>query len=97
MTEYFGFNVDEGYKGEFLDLVAGVDPKYHPAIAWGLAELCGWYSDKAYRELDEWFSIVYGTILMVEEVHSKEMDQLRKSMPKVEKLNYKDLVAKDKE
>lgn len=88
MTEYFGFEIEEGYKGEFNNLVDGVDPKYHRSIAWGLSQLCQWYGDKAYRELDEWFTIVYGIVMMVEDVHMKQLK------PGVTKINYKDLVAK---
>jgi hypothetical protein len=68
MAEYFGYEVDEREDGDFLDLVMGVDPKFHPAIARALSDLCNWYGDKAYRKIDDWFTIIYGTILEVEEV-----------------------------
>lgn len=88
MTEYFGFTVDEQHEGEFLDLVENVDPKYWRAIAWGLSQLCQWYGDKAYRQLDEWFTVVYGTILMVEDSmqHTHEHDSIG--------INFDDIVVK---
>lgn len=67
MAEYFGFQVDEREDGvDFPHLLTEVDPRHHRAIAWGLHQLCQWYGDKAYRKIDEWFTIIYGTILMVE-------------------------------
>jgi len=89
MAEHYGFYIEERDEGQFEELVENVDPKYHRAIAWGLSALCDWYGDKAYRKLDDWFTVVYGVILMVEEMHKKELK------PGVTKLNYEDLVTKD--
>lgn len=88
MTEYFGFKVDERDEGDFLELVANVDPKYWRAIAWGLAQLCDWYGDKAYRKVDEWFTVVYGTILMVED--AMQCKHKHDSIG----INFDDIVAK---
>ena len=49
-------------------LLDGVDPKYHDAIRTALLGLANWYGDKSYRQMDDWFTIVYGAILEVEDV-----------------------------
>lgn len=67
MAEYFGFEIEEREDGEVDGLLDGVDPRLHRSIAWGLSQLCNWYGDKAYRQLDEWFTVIYGVALMVEE------------------------------
>lgn len=49
-------------------LLDGVDPYYHDTIRTALLGLANWYGDKAYREMDDWFTIVYGAILDLEDV-----------------------------
>lgn len=68
MTEYFGFNVPENYRGQFEDLVCNIDPLYHKAIACGLSFLAEDYGDKAERELDNWFTAIYATVMEMEEI-----------------------------
>lgn len=70
-------------------LLETVDPKYHDTIARALSGLANWYGDKAYRQIDDWFTIVYGMILDLEDVFECHREHL------VTPLNLEDFVAKD--
>jgi hypothetical protein len=91
MTEYYGFDIDEECEGQFDDLVAGVDPLYHKAIACGLSFLCQDYGDKAYRQLDSWFSAIYATVMEMEEV----IDRVRAESCEPSNLDFSMLAVKD--
>lgn len=75
MTEIHGYTIPEAYKGQFQDLVIGVDPYYHRAIACGLAYLAQDYGDKAEDMLDGWFTAVYGTVMEMEEVMDTRVER----------------------
>lgn len=75
---------------EIKYLLENVDPKYHDAVSRALLDLANWYGDKSYRELDQWFTIVYGMILDLE-------DTLQcKRKHEAVKLDVDDLTAKPK-
>src|ERR1044072_5994076 len=76
------------------DLLIGVDPKYHPAIKFALKELCNWYGDKAYRQVNDWFTAVYGAVLMVEEGFANERRQLKFASGGKVTINPDDFAAK---
>lgn len=59
MGEYFGFEIKEEYDNQVADLLIAADSRWHRAIASGLSQLCEWYGDKSYRELEDWYEILY--------------------------------------
>lgn len=68
MGEYFGFNIGERDDGDWQEYLSDVDPKYHLALTRAMAEMCAWYGDKDYREMDGWFTTLYGLVLELEDV-----------------------------
>lgn len=77
---------------EVNDLLETVDPKYHDAIRTALLGLANWYGDKAYKQIDDWFTIVYGLILDLEDTLACE----RKHIEVPISINIDDIVAKPK-
>lgn len=93
------FDIDNfnSYPGVLKSLLVGVDPKYYKAIATGIKYLIQDFGRADDETIDTWFTAVYGTVLAVEEVHNHELEHYRKSEPRVTKLNYEDIIAKEKE
>ena len=76
MTEYFGFNIEERNEGDWAEYLAEIDPKYHKAITRAMSGLCDWYGDKAHRRIEEWFTILYGMVLELEDVLECDRDHI---------------------
>jgi hypothetical protein len=67
MAEHFGFYIQEQEEGQFEELVATVDPRFHKAIAIGLSFLSDWYGEGADQKVDEWFTAVYAVVMATED------------------------------
>lgn len=76
MTEYFGFDIEEREQGDWSGYLSDIDPKYHKAITRAMSGLCNWYGDKAHRRLDDWFTILYGMLLELEDVLECEREHI---------------------
>lgn len=77
MGEYFGFNIGEREDGDWGGYLGDIDPKYHVAITRAMSNMCNWYGDKDYRQVDDWFTILYGLILELEDVLENKWDGLK--------------------
>jgi hypothetical protein len=65
---YFNLDIEESFSGEWSAYLGDVDPKYHLSLTRAMSNLHNWYGDKAHRQTDEWFTILYGMILELEGV-----------------------------
>lgn len=68
MNSYFNLDIEESFPGEWQEYLNDVDPKYHVSLTCAMSSLHNWYGDKAHRNTDEWFTILYGLILQQESV-----------------------------
>jgi hypothetical protein len=91
MGEYFGFEIEERHKDEWSGYLEDIDPKYHEVLTHAMSDLCNWYGDKAHRQVDDWFTILYGMILQLEDVLS---DSCRYPTTPVD-LDFSDFIVKE--
>jgi hypothetical protein len=74
MNSYFNLDIQESFPGEWQEYLNDVDPKYHLVLTRAMSSLHYFYGDKAYKCTDEWFTILYGSILELEDTSQRMRD-----------------------
>lgn len=93
MTNYFGFDVYEEYDGQIQEFLDGIDPNYHKSLVIGVHLLS---QDQGEPVKDHYFTAIYATIMEMEEVLRKQLQQQYKRVQDGKlPLDYKLLEALD--
>jgi hypothetical protein len=77
-------------------VLENVDPKYHDVLRRALTGLCDWYGDKSHRQVDDWFTIVYGMLMELEDVLECKREHVKQPLPfDISEITAKPRINKD--